>query len=105
MSVIQGVDLDDGSVVSNMYTRPDARNQGFAKLLFEKVASDKDNLAVSPHFSQSGAGFFGQRKKDGSSEGYAAGGGVSSLNGIARNMTRYAYGGGVGSMNETARSM
>jgi len=34
-----------------------------------------------------------------------AGGGVSSLNGIARNMTRYAYGGGVGSMNETARSM
>jgi hypothetical protein len=35
----------------------------------------------------------------------AAGGGVSSLNGIARNMTRYAYGGGVGSMNETARSM
>jgi hypothetical protein len=105
VSVIQGVDLDDGSVVSNMYTRPDARNQGFAKLLFEKVASDKDNLAVSPHFSQSGAGFFGQRKKDGSSEGYAAGGGVSSLNGIARNMTRYAYGGGVGSMNETARSM
>ena len=105
VSVIQGVDLDDGSVVSNMYTRPDARNQGFAKLLFEKVASDKDNLAVSPHFSQSGAGFFGQRKKDGSSEGYATGGGVSSLNGIARNMTRYAYGGGVGSMNEIARSM
>jgi len=35
----------------------------------------------------------------------AGGGGVSSLNGIARNMTRYAYGGGVGSMNETARSM
>jgi hypothetical protein len=34
------------------------------------------------------------------------GGGVSSLNGIARNMTRgYANGGGVGSMNETARSM
>ena len=36
---------------------------------------------------------------------YAKGGGVSSLNGIARNMTRYAYGGGVGSMNEIARSM
>jgi hypothetical protein len=35
----------------------------------------------------------------------ARGGGVSSLNGIARNMTRYAHGGGVGSMNETARSM
>jgi hypothetical protein len=34
-----------------------------------------------------------------------AGGGVSSLNEIARNMTRYAYGGGVGSMNETARLM
>lgn len=44
-------------------------------------------------------------KKDGSSEGYAKGGGVSSLNGIARTMTRYAYGGGVGSMNEIARSM
>ena len=40
------------------------------------------------------------------SGGYAKGGGVSSLNGIARNMTRgYANGGGVGSMNETARSM
>jgi len=36
---------------------------------------------------------------------YATGGGISSLNGIARNMTRYAYGGGVGSMNEIARSM
>ena len=45
------------------------------------------------------------RKEDVRSAEYAGGGGVNSLNGIARNMTRYTNGGGVNSLNETARSM
>ena len=79
------------------------------RLQMEGVYPDTAHIITFPGYEKNIRSKFAKfdPAKKGSADIFAAkGGGVSSLNGIARNMTRgYANGGGVGSMNETARSM
>jgi hypothetical protein len=78
---------------------------GFTHVETEHGGKVEEIAVFDPKNIRSKFAQFDPAKKDSADILAAKGGGVSSLNGIARNMTRYAYGGGVGSMNETARSM
>ena len=48
----------EGKIVSNIFVRPDMREQGIASALVSSVQSNYENLALSNHFTEQGADFF-----------------------------------------------
>ena len=58
LSAIQGVSQGKKNVISNIYTRPEDRNKGFANILLNQVKHDKKNLVVDSHMTQQGSKFF-----------------------------------------------